>query len=104
MLTNAVPTTSGPITGIEQDGVSAFKGVPFATSRRCGSAVPPRPWSEPRHCTEYGPYAPQPGHPESSDEAGCLSLNIFTPAAADRPLPVLFFIHGGAFVTGGGAD
>ncbi len=34
----------------------------------------------------------------------CLSLNIWTPAGVDRPLPVLFFIHGGAFVTGGGAD
>lgn len=104
MLTNAVKTTSGPIIGLEQGGVRAFKGVPFAASRRFRKPVAPRPWTEPRQCTDYGAYAPQPAHLESSDEANCLSLNIFTPAVVDRPLPVLFFVHGGAFVTGGGAD
>ncbi len=104
MLTNPVTTASGPVIGLDQDGVRAFKGVPFATSTRFRKAVPPRPWTEPRRCLDYGPYAPQPGHLERSDEAACLSLNIFTPAIVDRPLPVLFFVHGGAFMTGGGAD
>jgi para-nitrobenzyl esterase len=104
MLTNAVPTTSGPIIGLTQGRVRAFKGVPFATARRFAKAVPPRAWREPRRCADYGVYAPQPGHLDTSDEAACLSLNIFAPAVVDRPLPVLFFIHGGAFVTGGGAD
>ncbi|OAF02548.1 carboxylesterase [Bradyrhizobium centrolobii] len=104
MLTNAVPTTSGPIVGAEQAGVRAFKGVPFAIARRFAKAAPPRAWTEPRRCTDYGAYAPQPGHLDHAIEASCLSLNIWTPAAADRPLPVLIFIHGGAFVTGGGAD
>jgi para-nitrobenzyl esterase len=104
MLTNAVPTTSGPVIGIEQNGVRAFKGVPFATSRRFAKARPAPAWTEPRRCGSYGPYAPQPGHLDHSDESGCLSLNIWTPAGGDRPLPVLFWIHGGAFVTGGGAD
>jgi para-nitrobenzyl esterase len=104
MLTSAVPTTSGPVVGAEQGGVRAFKGVPFATARRFTRAVPPRAWTEPRQCTDYGAYAPQPGHLDLADETACLSLNIFAPAGADRPLPVMFFIHGGAFVTGGGAD
>ncbi len=104
MLTSAVLTTSGPVVGLTQDGVRAFKGMPFAEARRFRRAVPLRLWTEPRRCLDYGPYAPQPGHLDSSDEAGCLSLNIFTPAVVDKPLPVLFFIHGGAFVTGGGAD
>ncbi|UPK37379.1 carboxylesterase family protein [Bradyrhizobium sp. 186] len=104
MLTNAVPTTSGPIVGAEQAGVRAFKGVPFAIAPRFAKATPPPGWTEPRQCTDYGAYAPQPGHLDHADEASCLSLNIWTPAAADRPLPVLFFVHGGAFVTGGGAD
>ncbi|MBV9978500.1 carboxylesterase family protein [Bradyrhizobium sp.] len=104
MLTNAVSTTSGPVIGAEQHGVRAFKGVPFAASRRFAKAVPPRPWTEPRRCTDYGAYAPQPGHLDHADEESCLSLNIWTPSAVDRPLPVLFWIHGGAFVTGGGAD
>ncbi len=104
MLTNAVPTTRGPVIGAEQGAVRAFKGVPFATARRFARATPPLPWTEPRQCTDYGAYAPQPGHLDHAIEESCLSLNIWTPAGIDRPLPVLFFIHGGAFVTGGGAD
>ncbi|WGD54240.1 carboxylesterase family protein [Bradyrhizobium sp. CB1650] len=104
MLTGAVPTTSGPVLGAEQAGVRVFKGVPFAVARRFAKATPPRAWTEPRRCTDYGAYAPQPGHLDHADEDSCLSLNIWAPAAVDRPLPVLFFIHGGAFVTGGGAD
>lgn len=103
MLTNAVPTTSGPVVGAEQGAVRAFKGVPFAIARRFAKAVPPAAWAEPLSCTDYGAYAPQPGHLDHADEEACLSLNIWAPAA-DRPLPVLLFIHGGAFVTGGGAD
>ncbi|MBR0784348.1 carboxylesterase/lipase family protein [Bradyrhizobium iriomotense] len=104
MLTKAVPTTHGPVVGTTQAGMRAFKGVPFAIARRFARATPPVAWTEPRPCTDYGPYAPQPGHLDHADEAACLSLNIWTPIEADRPLPVLFFIHGGAFVTGGGAD
>lgn len=104
MLTHAVSTTSGPVVGGEQDGLRAFKGVPFATARRFARAVPPRAWTEPRRYTDYGAYAPQPGHLDQAAEEACLSLNIWVPAKAEGPLPVLFFIHGGAFVTGGGAD
>ncbi|KGT81281.1 carboxylesterase [Bradyrhizobium japonicum] len=103
MLTNAVSTTSGPIIGAEQNGLRAFKGVPFATAQRFAKATRPLAWTEPRQCTDYGAYAPQPGHLDHADEEACLSLNIWAPAA-DHPLPVKFFIHGGAFVTGGGAD
>ncbi|MFT4117824.1 carboxylesterase family protein [Bradyrhizobium sp.] len=104
MLTKAVPTTSGPIVGVEQGHVRAFKGVPFAIARRFARATTPPAWSELRRCTDYGAYAPQPGHLDQAIEESCLSLNIWVPSEADRPLPVLFFIHGGAFVTGGGAD
>jgi para-nitrobenzyl esterase len=104
MLTNAVSTTRGPVVGAEQGGVRAFKGVPFAIARRFAKATPPPAWTEPRRCTDYGALAPQPGHLDHAVEESCLSLNIWTPAGVDRPLPVLFFIHGGAFVTGGGAD
>ncbi len=104
MLTSAVSTTTGPVVGDETDGVRAFKGLPFAIASRFGIAAPPRSWSAPLPCTAYGPLAPQRGHLDASSEASCLSLNIWTPATVERPLPVLFFIHGGAFITGGGAD
>ncbi|WP_298877054.1 carboxylesterase family protein [uncultured Bradyrhizobium sp.] len=103
MLTNAVTTTFGPVIGAEHGHVRAFKGVPFAMARRFAKATPPLAWTEQRRCTDYGAYAPQPGHLDQAEES-CLSLNIWTPDGAEHPLPVLFFIHGGAFVTGGGAD
>src|SRR5207237_10584997 len=40
--------------------------------------------------------------PEQS-EAGCLTLNVFTPATDGAKRPVMVWIHGGAFVTGTGA-
>jgi para-nitrobenzyl esterase len=104
MLTSPVTTSSGPVIGAVQNGVHAFKGVPFAIAARFRTAVPPPPWVTPRDCVGYGPVAPQPGHLDRADETGCLSLNIWTPEAAGRPLPVVFWIHGGAFLTGGGAD
>ena len=75
MLTNAVPTTCGPVMGAEQGGIRTFKGVPFATARRFAKATLPSAWTEPRPCTDYGAYAPQPGHLDQA-EASCLSLNI----------------------------
>ncbi|WP_298242432.1 carboxylesterase family protein [uncultured Bradyrhizobium sp.] len=103
MRAKAVSTTNGPVTGAEQNGIRVFRGVPYATARRFAKAVPPLAWTEPLSCTDFGTYAPQPGHLDHALEESCLSLNIWAPAA-DRPLPVLFFVHGGAFVTGGGAD
>ena len=91
MLTSAIPTTLGPIIGAEQGHVRAFKGVPFAIARRFAKATLPPAWMEPRRCTEYGAYAPQPGHLDQPEQS-CLSLNIWAPDKADQPLPVLFFI------------
>jgi para-nitrobenzyl esterase len=104
MLTNMVATTSGPVIGVAQNGVRAFKGVPFAMAQRFRTAVPPQSWATPRQCLDYGSAAPQPGHLDGADEANCLSLNIWTPEVIERPLPIVFWIHGGAFMTGGGAD
>ena len=39
--------------------------------------------------------------PESEN---CLNLNIWTPSADDEKRPVLFWIHGGAFIMGSGID
>ena len=61
---------------------------------------------------EYGGAAPQnesslelmrdPSLPDISDD--CLYLNIVTPSCDDRARPVLFWVHGGAFNTGSGAN
>jgi len=94
----------GETLGEALGGVRAFKGIPFARAMRFARAAPFPAWDMPRRCTAFGPVAPQPGLVTENAEADCLTLNIWTPAEVETPLPVLFFIHGGAFVTGAGSD
>jgi len=99
-----VETRSGDVIGEPLEGVRAFKGIPYARARRFRRAAPFPAWDAPRRCTAFGPAAPQPGLVSDDAEADCLTLNIWTPAEVEQPLPVLFFIHGGAFITGAGSD
>jgi para-nitrobenzyl esterase len=101
----------GKLRGAAEGSVLAFRGVPFAASTAGeGRFAPPRPapaWSGIRDATRIGPMALQNEPefnlstlPELSED--CLNLNIFTPAADGAKRPVLFYIHAGAFVSGGG--
>jgi len=100
-----VQTTVGAVIGAIRHGAKAFKGIPFARAGRFTRANPVPAWDAPLRCIEFGPVAPQRGHVSVGGEDACLTLNIWTPAeAGNSPLPVLFFIHGGAFITGAGSD
>jgi para-nitrobenzyl esterase len=108
-----VETRSGRVEGIEKHGVRQFRGIPFAAppvgDLRWRPPQPVEPWSGVRPAQAFGPIAPQgpspislfavAEQPEISEE-GCLTLNVFTPAAAGTLRPVLVWIHGGGF-TGG---
>ncbi len=50
----------------------------------------------------YGAPCLQPSLPGSSED--CLTLNVFRPFGVDGPLPVMLFIHDGAFVSGTAND
>ncbi|MFH8371603.1 carboxylesterase/lipase family protein [Streptomyces sp. NPDC018031] len=116
--TNAVTTTHGTLLGRERDGVTAFLGIPYAAPpfgpRRMRPPRPPEPWTGVREALEYGRTVPQPGYrPPLSDllpNAGnpgedCLNLNVWTPAPGRTGgrLPVMVWIHGGAFRNGAGS-
>ncbi len=45
------------------------------------------------------PFTPQPAPPQT--EENCLTLNIWTPKADNKKRPVMFWIHGGSYKTGG---
>ncbi|XIE81464.1 carboxylesterase/lipase family protein [Streptomyces sp. SBR177] len=96
------------------DGVVAVLGVPYAAPPFGADRFrPPRPaasWSGTRDCTVFGPIAPQsarlPGAPvwRPGDE-DVLTLNVWVrPGAGAGPLPVLVWVHGGAYTFGSPAQ
>lgn len=109
-------TAAGTVLGIEGEGdgegVRIFRGIPYARAPfgayRFLPPVPPEPWTGPREATRFGPSAPQPSpeggidllpRPTAHGE-DCLTVNVWAPASAHRA-PVMVFLHGGAFVSGG---
>lgn len=108
--TPPVTTASGPVTGIEHDGVMSFRGIPYATAPvgglRWASPQPVDPWTEPLAADAFCSDCMQVVGPESiqtTPSEDCLYLNIWKPAEliADALLPVLVWIHGGGYVGGG---
>ncbi|MDG0792641.1 carboxylesterase family protein [Cohnella ginsengisoli] len=102
-------TKSGAVRGGAEDGMLAFKGIPYAEpptgSLRFKPPVPLAPWEGVRDATAYGSRALQerrePGYVYSED---CLNLNVWTPAADGKKRPVIFFIHGGGHFEGSNSD
>ncbi|MCY1034597.1 carboxylesterase family protein [Corallococcus sp. BB11-1] len=110
-----VSTVEGPLQGIVEEGVFAFKGIPYAQPPvgdlrwRAPRAV--IPWKHLRQATAFGKASLQSreaciagggGDPGPMGE-DCLYLNVWTPRVdAQAKLPVVVWIHGGAFVIGSG--
>jgi para-nitrobenzyl esterase len=103
----AVETDRGSVVGRARDGVREFLGIPFAAppvgALRWKPPAPVDSWSTPRAATRRGPACPQPdaGFARETSE-DCLTLNLWVPEGAN--LPVLVWMHGGAFYQGSGGD
>jgi para-nitrobenzyl esterase len=99
-------TREGQMLGAVEGEVASFKGLAYAAPPVGGLRWrPPQPTqesSEMRTVYDYGPPCLQPSLREASED--CLTLNVFRPFGVDGPLPVMVFIHGGAFVTGTAND
>jgi para-nitrobenzyl esterase len=115
MSTTAATTTpAGTFNGTLLDnGQSVYRGIKFATAQRWQHPVDIESYTSPVDASEPGFISPQvPGFLEqmlgtdaSSMSEDCLHLNIYCPqgASVESNLPVLFWIHGGAYTNGAGS-
>ncbi|XP_035905875.1 esterase-5A-like [Anopheles stephensi] len=110
-----VKIENGPIIGEDRGDYVAFEGIPYAKppigERRFAAPVlNDETWSEPRNTSSLGPFCMQWSHSiKGKDklfgEEDCLYLNVYTTSlqeSATRGLSTLLYIHGGAFMFGGG--
>ncbi|MBG9377982.1 carboxylesterase family protein [Panacibacter sp. DH6] len=117
-----VKVAGGIVSGMEdkQNGITVFKGIPFAAppvgALRWKAPQPVLPWNGVKACTNFGPSPMQaspapfsmwseefliPKEPISED---CLYLNVWTGATSSKEKrPVLVWIYGGGFASGGSA-
>jgi para-nitrobenzyl esterase len=104
-----VGTDQGPVRGVSEDTVWAYRGIPYAappignlrfaapTEYGCFDAV--------FEAASFGDKCPQMEVDDAGNVTGvsgdedCLTLNVWSPEGADGA-PVLFFIHGGGNVQG----
>jgi para-nitrobenzyl esterase len=110
-----VQTASGAIRGVTDGDVESFKGIPYAAAP-VGEYRwrPPHPvvaWQGERDATKFCANCAQAAWPRGSGSMAegssedCLFLNIWRPAGTKpgAKLPVMVWIHGGAFVGGSGS-
>lgn len=102
----------GPIkANIVDDSLVHARGIPYAKAQRFETPQPTEIWIETLDCTERAPICPQlpsrlesvmgpltKGHSLSED---CLRVSIVGPRDVTNA-PVMVWLHGGAYISGGG--
>ena len=112
-----VSTQHGDVRGYIDDGVYAFKGIPYAAADRFMPPRAPEKWNNVRQCTIFAPRAMQRTSTEwggqgdyefgfqfsrePQDEKNSLVLNVWTNGINDgKKRPVWVWIHGGGYSSG----
>ena len=111
-----IKAPAGKLLGVPtaDNQVIAYKGIPFAApptgDLRWRPPQPAKPWPGTlqakdfgNHCIQSGSYPDMVFHDPGPSE-DCLTLNVWTPAAKHKKLPVMVWIYGGGFVTGGTSE
>ncbi len=112
-----VKIQQGTLDGVADNGITSFKGIPFAAppvgGLRWRAPQPESSWPGVRDASRFGPVCPQAKlgllarlkpHVKLPESEDCLTLNVWTPNANPAAkLPVMVWIYGGYFRTGGSA-
>src|SRR6201996_8758642 len=107
-----VSVVAGRVRGRLEKGNAGFRGIPSPRpplgGRRFQAPQPAEHWDGVRDAAQYGPRCPQPVRPGAPplppDPTGeWLTVNVWTPDPQARALPVMLWIHGGAYMFGTGA-
>lgn len=102
-------TGAGRVRGTRDADVAVFRGIPFAAppvdALRFAAPAPPPRWDGVRDASAFGPPPPQAAAFGMEQRAGggddWLTLNVWSPdPGPDAGLPVMVWIHGGAYAIG----
>ncbi|HEY1554385.1 MAG TPA: carboxylesterase family protein [Kofleriaceae bacterium] len=104
----SVTLDSGDIHGLKVGTMREFLGIPYAAppvgDLRWRVPQPVAHWSKPLETTAFGNQCPQKlSYSGPSYDEDCLYINVWAPSGA-HDLPVMVWLHGGAFIFGSGGD
>ncbi|XP_047990198.1 esterase FE4-like [Leguminivora glycinivorella] len=106
-----VQTAQGPVKGYKKDDVFYFYGIPYATAptgtRRFTAPLPGPVWVTTLEAVNDRIVCPQGKYPMITPSTyemreDCLVAHVYVPDTEETNLPVVVYVHGGAYQLGAG--